>query len=70
MMLAKDFGLPRLPVLGENAKIEFQVDAYNLFNNLNFNPSNMVTSITASNFGTETGALAARVVTLGARFSF
>ena len=70
MMLAKDFGLPRLPVLGENAKLEFQVDAYNLFNNLNFNPSNMVTSVTAANFGTDTGALAGRIVTLGARFSF
>ena len=38
MTLAKNFGLPKLPVLGENAKFEFRVDAYNVFNNLNFNP--------------------------------
>ncbi len=68
--LAKAFGLPNLRVLGENAKIELRVDAYNLFNNLNFNPADIVNTITASNFGQDTGALAGRVVTLGARFSF
>lgn len=68
--LAKGFGLPRLPVLGENAKLEFQVEAYNLFNNLDFDPSKMSNVITNANFGTETGALAGRIVTLGARFFF
>jgi hypothetical protein len=70
MMLSKGFGLPRLPVLGENARFEFDVDAYNVFNNLNFNPGAISNVITNANFGTDTNALAARVVTLGARFEF
>jgi hypothetical protein len=70
LTLAKAFGLPKAPVLGENAKIELRVDAYNLFNNLNLNPNQISNNIANSNFGTITGALAARVVTLGARFSF
>ncbi|MGB2671429.1 MAG: TonB-dependent receptor [Candidatus Acidiferrum sp.] len=70
MTLAKSFGLPRVPVLGENAKIELRFDAYNLFNNLNLNPDSISNNIAASNFGTITNALAARVITLGARFSF
>ena len=70
MTLAKAFGLPRIPVLGENAKIELRFDAYNLFNNLNLNPNDIQNNIGSSNFGTITGALAARVLTLGARFSF
>jgi hypothetical protein len=46
-----------------------------VFNNLNFNPnqiSNNVGSLASPNpnFGTISGALAGRVVTLGARFSF
>ncbi len=70
LTLAKAFGLPKAPVLGENARIEFRVDAYNLFNNLNLNPNQISNNIGNANFGTITGALAARVVTLGARFSF
>jgi hypothetical protein len=70
LTLAKAFGLPRIPGLGEGAKIELRVDAYNLFNNLNLNPNDISNNIAASNFGTITGALAARVITLGARFSF
>jgi hypothetical protein len=68
--LAKAFGLPRLPVLGENAKIDFRVDAYNLFNNLDFNPGSISNVITSANFGTMTGAYAGRIVTLGAHFDF
>jgi Carboxypeptidase regulatory-like domain/TonB dependent receptor len=70
MTLAKAFGLPKAPVLGENARLELRFDAYNLFNNLNLNPNQIVNNIGASNFGTITGALAARVITLGVRFSF
>ena len=70
LTLAKAFGLPRIPGLGEGAKIELRFDAYNLFNNLNLNPNAISNNIAASNFGTITGALAARVITLGARFSF
>ena len=49
--LAKAFGLPNLPVLGENAKFEFRMDAYNFFNNLNFNPTSISNNIANSNFG-------------------
>lgn len=70
MTLTKVFGLPNMPVLGEGAKIEFRIDVYNLFNNLNFNPASISNNIDNSNFGAATSALAARVVTMGARFSF
>jgi len=70
LTLAKAFGIPKMPVLGENAKVELRVDAYNLFNNLNLNPDAISNNIANGNFGTITNALAARVVTLGARFSF
>jgi len=70
LTLAKGFGLPKVPVLGENARIELRMDAYNLFNNLNLNPNSISNNIGSGNFGTITNALAARVVTLGARFSF
>ena len=78
--LTKSFGLPNIKGIGENARIELRVDAYNLFNNLNFSPSGqsgtgsnnggISDNIGASNFGQEQSALAARVVTLQARFSF
>jgi hypothetical protein len=70
MTLSKAFGLPKMPVLGEGAKFEFRMDAYNVFNNLNFNPADIVNDINAVGFGRDTSALAGRVVTLGARFSF
>ena len=70
LTLAKGFGLPKVPVLGENANIEMRLDAYNLFNNLNLNPNSISNNINSGNFGTITNALAARVVTLGIRFSF
>jgi len=70
MTLAKSFGLPRIPGLGENAKFEFRMDAYNLFNNLNFNPTSISNNIANANFGEATSALGARVITLGARFNF
>jgi hypothetical protein len=77
MTISKAFGLPKLPILGESAKFEFRMDAYNIFNNLNFNPgtisangTGISNNINSPNFGQETAALAGRVVTLGARFSF
>ena len=70
LTLTKAFGLPHAPVLGENAKVELRVDAYNLFNNLNLNPNAISNNVASSNFGTITSSLAGRVVTLGARFSF
>ena len=38
--LGKAFGLPHLPILGENAKIDIRGNFYNLFNQLNFVPFN------------------------------
>jgi len=70
LTLAKSFGLPKAPVLGEEARIEFRLDAYNVFNNLNLNPTNISTNIANANFGQATTALSGRVVTLGARFHF
>jgi hypothetical protein len=70
LSLAKSFGLPKMPVLGENANFEFRIDAYNVFNNLNFDPTRISNNIGSSNFGQDQAALGARVVTLGARFSF
>ena len=49
--LAKSFGLPNMRVLGEGAKFEFRMDAFNLFNNLNFNPTSISNNIANSNFG-------------------
>jgi Carboxypeptidase regulatory-like domain/TonB dependent receptor len=70
LTIAKAFGLPKAPVLGENARLELRLDAYNVFNNLNLNPNNISNNIGNSNFGTISAALAARVLQLGARFSF
>src|SRR6185437_2782683 len=77
LTLSKAFGLPNMPVLGENSRIEFRLDAYNVFNNLNFDPASISNNIgdpTATppqsnpTFGQAQAALAGRVVTLGARF--
>ena len=70
LTLVKGFGLPNMPILGENAKLEFRIDAYNVFNNLNLDPTQISNNVGNSNFGTISGALAGRVVTMGARFNF
>ena len=70
LTLSKAFGLPKLPVLGESARFEFRADAFNIFNNLNFNPTSISNNISNSNFGVAQSALAARTVTLSLRFSF
>ena len=68
--IAKAFGLPTMPVLGENASLEIRADAFNLFNNLNFDPTQISNVITSTNFGQAQKALGSRVVNLQARFSF
>lgn len=70
--LAKDFSFPANRVLGENSKLEFRMDVYNVFNNLNFNPGSIANNIANGPglFGRAQSALGGRVVTLGARFSF
>jgi hypothetical protein len=70
LTLSKGFGLPKMPVLGENAKIELRMDAFNVFNNLNLNENNIANNIGSSNFGTISAGLAGRVLSIGARFSF
>jgi hypothetical protein len=70
LTLSKGFGFPNNRVLGEAARLELRLDAYNVFNNLNFDPLQISTNIASPNFGADTAALAARVVTVGARFSF
>jgi hypothetical protein len=70
LTLSKSFGLPNMRVLGESARFEFRLDAYNVFNNLNLDPTQISNNIGSSNFGTISGALAGRTTTLGARFSF
>jgi len=79
--LSKAFGLPTNRVLGENAKLEFRVDTYNLVNKLNLStaridntlgsvdPSGAITSVN-SDFGVARAALGSRTVQLQARFSF
>ncbi len=79
--LSKAFGLPHIPVLGENAKLEFRVDTYNLFNKLNINgssidstlgsvdPDGTITSVN-SDFGVARNGLGSRTVQLQARFHF
>jgi hypothetical protein len=70
LTLSKGFGLPKMPVLGENARFELRMDAFNVFNNLNLNNNSISNNIANSNFGTISSALAARVLSRGARFSF
>jgi hypothetical protein len=70
LTLSKGFGLPKMPVLGENARFELRMDAFNVFNNLNLNNNSISNNIANSNFGTISSALAARVLSIGARFSF
>ena len=66
--LSKEFGLPTLPVLGENATIEFRANFYNLFNNLNL--WNIQNDIMNTHFGEAQNVLGSRVIEMQARFSF
>jgi hypothetical protein len=70
LSLVKGFGLPKAPVLGEGAKIELRIDAFNIFNNLNLNDNRISNNIGNPNFGTISNSLAGRVLSLGARFTF
>ncbi len=74
--LAKAFTLPKLGILGENARLNLEANFYNLVNKLNLDPQRMNTNISndgaTSNpqFGTAGAALAGRIIELQARFSF
>jgi hypothetical protein len=68
--LTKAFGLPKLPVLGEDAKFEIRADAFNLFNLLNLNSGSINNNVTQTGLGQAGSALGARTVSFQARFSF
>ncbi len=68
--LAKGFGLPKLPILGENAKFEVRADVFNLFNILSLDPGSVNTNVASSTFGLDTTALGGRTITIQGRFSF
>jgi len=68
--LTKGFGLPKTRLLGDAAKFEIRADFFNLFNNVNLDPSKISTSITSTNFGQNTTPLGARTIALQGRFSF
>ena len=74
LTLAKAFGLPNMPVLGEGAKLELRANAFNTFNILNlsnFAPATAPTDIVnTGQFGRANTAYAGRVVEFQARFSF
>ncbi|MGB9070343.1 MAG: TonB-dependent receptor [Candidatus Acidiferrales bacterium] len=84
MSLVKEFGLPSMRFLGEGARIQLRVNAFNLFNKLNLAPFTFGSGSTtvsfndnpdgtpASNpqFGTALTGLAGRVVELEGRFTF
>jgi hypothetical protein len=70
----KQFGLPTLPVLGENASLQFRANLFNAFNILNLVPiPNVSSNSDISNafaFGRSPGGLAGRVVEFQLRFAF
>jgi len=78
--LAKAFGLPRIPVLGESAKFEIRADIYDLFNKTNINIQSIDGNLGSiapdgtvnpnANFGVAGSALGSRTIQLQARFSF
>jgi hypothetical protein len=68
--LTKAFGLPKLPVLGEDARLEIRCDTFNLFNLLNLNPTQVNNNVASPNLGQDGSALGSRTVSFQARFSF
>jgi hypothetical protein len=84
LTVAKEFGFPATKVLGESAKLQLRMTAYNAFNKLNLAPftfgstSTLVSSFNISPtlpsanplFGTALNGLSGRVLELQARFSF
>jgi hypothetical protein len=70
LTVTKPLACPKRRYLVKAPESSCGVDVYNLFNNLNLDPNQLSNNVGSSNFGTITGGLAARVVALGARFSF
>lgn len=83
LTVAKEIALPAMRFIGEGARIELRMTAYNTFNKENLAPFSFgsTSTIISSNnnggvpfantlFGTATSGLAGRVLELQARFSF
>jgi hypothetical protein len=73
MTFAKDFGLPNVGFLGENARLDLRFNFFNILNTLNlapFNSNTDPTRVTLVAFGTATSALAGRTGEFQVRFSF
>jgi hypothetical protein len=73
VQLAKAFGLPKLPVIGENARLDLQANFYNLFNKENLQPfggQDGLVTIGGPQFGVAQAGLAGRIIELQGRFSF
>ena len=68
--ISKRFGFGKIKGMGETAGFEVRADAFNVFNNLNLNPTSISNNIDAKNFGQAGSALGSRTMTLQARFSF
>jgi hypothetical protein len=80
--MQKSFGLPKLPIFGENARFEFRADLFNIFNKTNLVdlnnggqpfPGNIISMDGKTSnplFGQSQSALSGRIVQLQARFSF
>ena len=67
---AKAFGLPKIPVVGENARIEVKANFLNALNLLNIDPSTISNNIQSGNLGQASSALGSRIIDFQARFSF
>ena len=66
--VAKAFGLPAMPGLGDAAKVEIRASFFNLFNQVNlYNVQNDILDV---HFGEAQEGLAARTIEIQARFSF
>jgi hypothetical protein len=84
LTVAKEFGLPAMKLLGEGAKLQLRMTAYNAFNKLNLAPFTFGSTSTVVSyfnngsgvpvanplFGTAINGLSGRVLELQARFSF
>jgi hypothetical protein len=73
LSLVKQTALPRLPGLGEAARLEIRFNFLNAFNELNLQPLGFFDEgvfADRPNFGRATRGLAGRVVEFQARFSF
>lgn len=68
--IAKNFGLPRVPGLGESAGLEIRADLFNVLNQTNLVPGSVDTDISSKTFGLARNGLAGRVINLQARFNF